>query len=219
MGPKTSSGFYLSRTSAALLALLLAALLLALIVLSALYARSVGTEQQHGQPDAATANATSSAFLLSLPTDSPGPPGIWDNPRLPPHLLPVHYELELWPRMLLDAAGNYPLSGQVNISIRCVEGTDTVLLHCYKLNITRAMLTAIGNGQGKQAALSYIEGEQHIGISNLWHSPRHHYLVLQLDQALLPGHMYLLHMDYIGCLSDDYSGLFISHYKDNEELK
>ncbi|KAM5194674.1 aminopeptidase Q [Mantella aurantiaca] len=254
MGPKTSSGFYLSRTSAALLALLLAALLLALIVLGALYARTVGTEQQQEQLDVDTSNAnvTSSVFLVSTPTDSPGPPGIWDNPRLPHHLLPVHYDLELWPRMLPDADGNYPLSGQVNITISCVDGTDTVLLHCYKLNITKALLTVMGNGQRSYkdgqtqskysqerlkdfdaGGLSYEDqggshiqetgdrslDDGHIAISNLWHSARHHYLVLQLERPLVAGLQYILHMDYEGFLSDDYSGLFISHYKDYDDFK
>ncbi|XP_072272161.1 aminopeptidase Q isoform X2 [Pyxicephalus adspersus] len=243
MGPKTSSGFYLSRTSAALLALLLAALLLALIVLAALYARTGGTEQHQGQLDLDTSNVTNAPFLLTFPTDTPGPPGIWDNPRLPHNLVPVHYDLELWPRMLPDADGNYPFSGQVNITISCVDGTDLVLLHTQKLNITQALITVMGNGQNSYKAgqahsklLQVNDGDQsrshiqetgdrsmedgqNIGITNLWHSARYHYLVLHLERPLVAGRLYLLQMDYRGFLSDDYSGFFISHYKDNDEDK
>ncbi|XP_068103260.1 aminopeptidase Q [Hyperolius riggenbachi] len=255
MGPKNSSGFYLSRTSAALLALLLAALLLALIVLGALYARTVRTEPALGQPDAniSAVNATSAPFFFTFPTEATGPPGIWDNPRLPHHLLPSHYDLELWPRMQSDDEGHYHLSGQVNITMTCVEGTDVVLLHSYQLNITRAVLSPLGNGQSnyksghlhskfslagpkwdsgggldsgdkssphlQETDAGLLEDGQNIGISNLWNSERQQYLVLELERPLVAGHLYLLQLDYVGHLSYDYSGLFISHYEDQGEVK
>ncbi|XP_069818787.1 aminopeptidase Q [Dendropsophus ebraccatus] len=145
MGPKASSGFYLSRTSAALLALLLAALLLALIVLGALYARTRRSDltEEQAAPDTAASNLTTPPYLVTLPPDATGRPGIWDNPRLPPDLVPLHYDLELWPRTEPDAEGNYPLSGQVNITISCVHGTDLVLLHSLHLNISRAQLATL----------------------------------------------------------------------------
>ncbi|KAM4052138.1 aminopeptidase Q [Anomaloglossus baeobatrachus] len=143
MGPKSSSGFYLSRTSAALLALLLAALLLALIVLGTLYARTRKAELTEEQTDTATTNTTTPSFLFTLPTQATGRPGLWDNPRLPPDLVPLHYDLELWPRTVAEADGNYHLSGQVNITISCVHGTDIVLLHSSHLNISRAQLAPL----------------------------------------------------------------------------
>ncbi|XP_075710932.1 aminopeptidase Q [Rhinoderma darwinii] len=144
MGPKSSSGFYLSRTSAALLALLLAALLLALIVLGALYARTRRADLAEEQ--SVTDIATTPPFLVTSPPQATGRPGIWDNPRLPTDLVPLHYDLELWPRTEQDAEGNYRLSGQVNITISCVEGTDLVLLHSSNLNISRAQLAPLKVG-------------------------------------------------------------------------
>ncbi|XP_056393378.1 aminopeptidase Q [Hyla sarda] len=143
MGPKSSSGFYLSRTSAALLALLLAALLLALIVLGALYARTRRAELTEEQTETATINMTTTPYLLTLPPEATGRPGIWDNPMLPPDLVPLHYDLELWPRTEPDEKGNYRLSGQVSITISCVHGTDIVLLHSSNLNISRAQLAPL----------------------------------------------------------------------------
>lgn len=207
MGPKASSGFYLSRTSALLLAVLLAALLLALIVLAALYGRTMGSERggQSDPEDSIISNITESPFSFTLPTKTPGPPGIWDHPRLPPHLYPVHYDLELWPRMEPDGEGKYLMSGQVTITVRCVSDTDTILLHCYKLNVTRVLITSIEETGGD------------INVTRIWYSSRHQYLVLHLDTALLQGRNYSLYLDYTGTLSDDYSGLFISHYKDLEQ--
>ncbi|KAM9331549.1 aminopeptidase Q [Gastrophryne carolinensis] len=245
MGPKSSSGFYLSRTSAGLLALLLGALLLALVVLGALYARSSGGEHPAAPtlPDTSAETITGTPLLSTLFTETTGPPGIWDNHRLPHHLLPLHYDLELWPRLTPDAEGNYPLTGQVNITLSCQEGTDLVLLHCHKLNITRAELRHLGpqsyksgpkDGIYPQPGIKGPEGagvrgrahpqdtdpdwseEEHsnIAISSMWLSGPHQYLVLQLERPLIARHRYLLRLDYRGHLSDDYSGLSVTHYRD-----
>lgn len=247
MGPKSSSGFYLSRTSAALLALLLAALLLALIVLGALYARTRRTDLTEEQTATGTDtyNMTTPPVLFTLPPIATGRPGIWDNPRLPPDLVPLHYDLELWPRTEQDAEGNYRLSGQVNITISCVHGTDVVLLHSSNLNISRAQLapltarefhykseqTESKQSQGglklsnRARANSYGEemsshlqdtsaSSPDIAITNLWHSELHQYLVLELERPLVAGGLYLLELDYLGFLSFDYSGLFLTQYKD-----
>ncbi|KAM4808225.1 aminopeptidase Q [Rhinophrynus dorsalis] len=244
MGPKSSSGFYLSRTSALLLSLLLAALLLALIVLGALYAQTRGADQEEVlsrfNTPTVTIPTTSSLGLRTPPTTSR--PGIWDNLRLPPNLVPLHYELELWPKMYPNEENKYLLSGQVNITIHCVEGTDIVLLHSHKLNFTRAQLTQLKEAEKKSQlgvrahdltsrssehignAASNIQGVQSdagshllgnsIVIKNLWISEFHQYLVLELDESLEAGNLYVLELDYTGFLSDDFTGLFITHYKD-----
>ncbi|XP_077146788.1 aminopeptidase Q [Ranitomeya variabilis] len=248
MGPKSSSGFYLSRTSAALLALLLAALLLALIVLGSLYARTRKAELTEEQMDtnSATANISTPPVLYTLPTQATGPPGIWDNPRLPPDLVPLHYDLVLWPRTEPDAEGNYHLSGQVNITISCLHGTGIVLLHSSNLNISRAQLAPLtefnykneqtqskksrtgiklsnrANLYGEEVSSSHLQDTsagfpdhgQNITITKLWHSELHQYLVLELEMPLVAGTLYMLELDYQGFLSEDYSGLFIAHYRD-----
>ncbi|XP_066459186.1 aminopeptidase Q [Eleutherodactylus coqui] len=242
MGPKASSGFYLSRTSAALLALLLAALLLALIVLGALYART--TRAELIDTDIDTLNLTTPTLTCTLPPQATGRPGIWDNPRLPPDLVPMHYDLELWPRTEQDAEGNYLLSGQVNITISCVHGTDVVLLHSSELNISRAQLAPLAvelhykskqtDSKQSQVGLKLTNGasfyeeevsshlqdtsasssDKNISITNLWYSEPHQYLVLELERPLVAGNLYVLELDYQGFLSSDYSGLFIASYKD-----
>ncbi|XP_053330196.1 aminopeptidase Q [Spea bombifrons] len=226
MGPKTTSGFYLSRTSAALLALLLAALLLALVVLGALYARTRVSGEGEGHPSISsfTDNSTWTSSFSATPT--PGTtdrPGIWDNLRLPNYLVPLHYDLELWPKMYPDSEDNVVLSGQVNISMECVEMTDVVLLHSDGLNISRAQLKLVDNpqagvgnrtpqtrGAGNPTSLS----EDSIGIKDLWNSKAHQYLVLELERPLVAKRHYVLELDYSGYLSNDYSGLFFAHYKD-----
>ncbi|KAM8960785.1 aminopeptidase Q [Pelodytes ibericus] len=239
MGPKTSSGFYLSRTSAALLALLLASLLLALIVLGALYARTRAPDLEEAESGiiSSAVNITSTSSFLATPSPSTtGRPGIWDDLRLPNNLIPLHYDLELWPRMLPDSEGNYFLTGQVNITIQCMEQTDIVLLHSSRLNFSRAELKLLetgedsdqGLGSDRQSLANLYNGQdsthariaradappQNISITNLWSSEEHQYLVLELQRSLISGRQYVLELDYEGFLSYGLSGLFLTPYKD-----
>uniref|UniRef100_A0A8C5PQR7 Laeverin n=1 Tax=Leptobrachium leishanense TaxID=445787 RepID=A0A8C5PQR7_9ANUR len=222
MGPKTSSGFYLSRTSAALLALFLAALLLALIILGALYARSKAPGLEEGQP-----NIFNNFTVYSNPTHPfmvvtpPGRPGTWNNLRLPKNVVPLHYELELWPRMVPDSSGNNLLVGQVNITIVCEEKTDVVLLHSHLLNISRAEMRVQRKDptHGMETLHNSIprtipSTEENINIKDLWNSEFHQYLVLELEKPLEVGSQYTLEIDYHGFLSMDLQGLFLTHYKD-----
>ncbi|XP_030049370.1 aminopeptidase Q isoform X2 [Microcaecilia unicolor] len=216
MGPTSSaSGFYLSRATAALLALFLAALLLALTVLATLYARA---RLEAADPGSGAAAAASAAAVVEAhePRSSPAPtvsanpdpstrPGIWDNPRLPPSLFPVNYQLELWPLLEPDDEGRHHLSGQVNISARCAEDTDTVLLHSHKLNYSRAAVLVPPSGDGNSGGVT---------VRELWLAEEHQYVVLELREPLRAGLLYELQLDFTGFLSDDLTGLFVSYYED-----
>ncbi|KAM4710291.1 aminopeptidase Q [Discoglossus pictus] len=237
MGPKTSSGFYLSRTSAALLALLLAALLLALTVLGALYARSRAPEL--GSSTFTYNITTLCPFLVNPASGTTELPSVWDKPRLPHHLVPLHYDLELWPRMHPDGE-QYPFTGQVNITIKCLEGTDLVLLHSSQLHFSRVELKllekeeeeyqSLEGNTGHQEGISHLQGAPGIGATSQQHiynisikevlTPQElMHLAVILEEPLVAGRLYLLHLDYSGFLSDDFTGLFLTSYTDFNESK
>ncbi|XP_050801598.1 aminopeptidase Q [Gopherus flavomarginatus] len=217
MGPKAASGFYLGRKPAALLALLLAALLLALAVLGALYGRCL---QEVEELRAAAAPALPTAGLeeegagccppTPSPRPSPGstrPPGVWDNPRLPRALLPLHYELRLWPRVSPGQPGPFVFSGQVNITVRCAQDTATILLHSSELELWGAavrgpLLEGPGGGGGS------------IEVAELWLEERQEYAVLGLRRSLRAGGRYVLQLSFRGPLSEDLDGLFLTRYTD-----
>ncbi|XP_069481637.1 aminopeptidase Q [Ambystoma mexicanum] len=219
MGPKSRSGFYLSRPLALLLALLLVALMLALVVLAALYARS----QQEAEAPAESAVDTAGHTTAPSPVPTKGAlggstasgsterPGIWDQLRLPPSPVPVHYQLELWPRLEPDSQGAFAFSGQVNITMRCLETEEhgaVLLLHSLALNVSASVLLELAAG-----------GERELGIERLWHSAVHDYLVLELAEPLRPGLHYLLRLHYHGHLSQELVGLFVSRYRDQDQEK
>uniref|UniRef100_A0A8C8R6R3 Aminopeptidase n=1 Tax=Pelusios castaneus TaxID=367368 RepID=A0A8C8R6R3_9SAUR len=210
MGPKATSGFYLGRKPAALLALLLVALLLALAVLGALYGRCLQEVEElraAAAPPSPTAGPEEKREAGPDPSPSPGsmrPPGVWDDSRLPRALLPLHYQLRLWPRVRPDRPGPHVFSGQVNITLRCAQDTATVLLHSAQLELWGAAV----RGPLREGGGGRLE------VAELWLEERHQYAVLQLRQSLRAGGRYVLQLSFRGPLSEDLDGLFLTRYTD-----
>lgn len=219
MGPRSSSGFFVSRAVALLLAALAAALLLALAVLAALYghcARVAPSELPRcGVPDARKPNPTLEPEVTVTP-DVWRPSGPWDQLRLPPWLVPLHYELELWPRLRPDELSPPALrfTGRVNITVRCTEATARLLLHSLFLRCDRAEV---------RGPLSPGAGDAPVGrvpVDKVWLAEDMQYMVLELREALQPGSLYELQLSFSGPVYQDFrEGLFINLYTDQGERR
>ncbi|XP_074850217.1 aminopeptidase Q [Carettochelys insculpta] len=206
MGPQAASGVYLGRKAAALLALLLAALLLALAALGALYGRCL--QEAAEAPFAPTAGPEKTGAACCPASASPDPgsarrPGAWDQPRLPGALLPLHYQLRLWPRVRPGQPGPFGFWGQVNITVRCVRATATVVLHSAQLELWGAAV------RGPLA-----EGGGSLEVAELWLEERLEYAVLELRQSLRAGALYVLQLSFRGDLLEGLEGLFLTRYTD-----
>ncbi|XP_007451280.1 PREDICTED: aminopeptidase Q-like [Lipotes vexillifer] len=232
MGPPSSSGFYVSRVVALLLAGLAAVLLLALAVLAALYghcARVPPSElHDRGGPHAApsppgrqeparTPKPGPSLETEVAPTPRNWrPPGPWDQLRLPPWLVPLHYELELWPRLKPEELSRPALrfTGRVNITVRCIAATARLLLHSLFLDCESAEV---------RGPLSPDAGDATVGrvpVDEVWFALDMQYMVLELGEALQPGSRYELQLSFSGPVyQDTREGLFLNLYTDQGERR
>lgn len=233
MGPPSSSGFYVSRAVALLLAGLAAALLLALLVLAALYgrcARVPPSELRHrGRPDAAPSPTRSPGQPLptgqTRPSREPAgtaasgtwrPPGPWDQLRLPPWLVPLHYELELWPRLRPNEswASTLTFTGRVNITVRCTVATARLLLHSLFLDCERAEV----RGPLPSGAEDRTVGR--VPVDDVWFASDMQYMVLELGGTLQPGSRYELQLSFSSLVYQDLrEGLFFNVYTDQGERR
>lgn len=202
MGPPPRPGLRLSRPTALLLAGLAAALLLALAVLAALHARGPGAPPARRQPERPPGGTPSSA------PSPPGRPRPGASPRLPPGLAPLHYDLELWPR-LRPGAPSPRFSGRVAVTLRCARSTARLLLH------SRAL--ACGPAEVRGPLSRGAAGAQ-VPVSAARQAPGAPYLVLELGRALRPGRLYRVRLGFWGNASlDAYEGLFLDAYADQGE--
>lgn len=232
MGPRSSSGFYVSRAVALLLAGLAAALLLALAVLAALYGHCarVAPSESHacGVPSAAPSppgdqgsprtpkpDSAREAAVTATP-DTWRPSGPWDQLRLPPWLVPLHYELELWPRLRPGelSAPELRFTGRVNITVRCAVATERLLLHSLFLDCESAEV---------RGPLSLDTGGATMGrvpVDEVWFALDMQYMVLELREALQPGSHYELQLSFSGPVNQDTrEGLFLNVYTDQGERR
>ncbi|XP_071437784.1 aminopeptidase Q isoform X4 [Pithys albifrons albifrons] len=186
------AGLYVGHRAAALGAALLLALLLALLALAALYGRC----RQEAAP----------------PPPSPSSPGRAVPPpsrtassvrRLPQHLLPLRYDLELWPHVRPDRAGPFAFSGQVNITVLCRQDTDTAVLHSAGLRSRGAAVRGPLPRPGNAVQVAGLRQEEEDEVA-----------VLELRGWLRAGSRYVLQLGFQGQLEEDLVGLFLTHYTD-----
>uniref|UniRef100_A0A8D0AY27 Aminopeptidase n=1 Tax=Sander lucioperca TaxID=283035 RepID=A0A8D0AY27_SANLU len=60
----------------------------------------------------------------------------WQRYRLPDSLVPVWYNVTLWPRLEPNADGMYIFKGHSIVVFKCVKETDLIIIHSNKLNLT-----------------------------------------------------------------------------------
>eukprot|EP00076_Gallus_gallus_P049607 XP_429201.4 aminopeptidase Q [Gallus gallus] len=192
MGARGGSGLYVGRGTAALLAALLLSLLVSLLVLAALYGRC-----RQPPPPARPAAA------LGPDPGVPGAPMGFSLRRLPPHLLPLHYELELWPLVRPGEEEPFGFSGQVNITVRCRQDTRTVVLHSVGLHSHRAAVRGPLPHAGAAVEVEGLRLEEEDELA-----------VLELREPLVAGRRYVLQLFFHGRLREDRHGLFLIRYTD-----
>lgn len=204
-------GLYVGRRAAALLAALLLMLLAALLTLAALYGRC--------RQEAPLPPALSPSFPSPVSRSPAAPP--WGVPvagpgrRLPFHLVPLHYDLELWPRVRPGQAGPFAFSGQVNITVRCRQDTNVVVLHCSGL---RSRGAAAVRGPlpepGTAAVRSPIPKPDAVVEVVGLRQEAGEVAVMELRGRLWAGRRYLLQLSFEGRLEEDLDGLFLTRYTD-----
>lgn len=199
MGPTRGGGgrggLYVGRRAAALLAALLLVLLAALLALAALYGRC----RQEAPPPAPPPPAAPDPAASSGPAAGGG-----SGRRLPRHLLPLHYDLELWPRVRPGQAGPFAFSGQVNITVRCRQDTEAAVLHSSGLQSRGA---AVVRGPLPEAGAA-------VGVAGLRQEAAGEVTVLELRGRLRAGRRYVLQLGFQGWLEEDLDGLFLTRYTD-----
>uniref|UniRef100_A0AAQ4RQ15 Aminopeptidase n=1 Tax=Gasterosteus aculeatus aculeatus TaxID=481459 RepID=A0AAQ4RQ15_GASAC len=196
-------GFFIGKTVGIMAIILGSAALATIIALSVVYSQEKAKNNNQVLPT--DGGTTSSPPVTPPPSNEP-----WDRYRLPKSLVPVHYNVTLWPRLTEDATTKlYIFTGESSVEFECTEETDLILIHSNKLNYTKldnvhlARLTSV-NSEVKAPS-----------IKNSWLQNVTQYLVLQLDVKLIKDHKYHLETKFQGELANDLGGFYRSEYMED----
>lgn len=191
--------YYVNKTLGLGLLLTAAAALVTIIALSVAYNNEKSKNRVAG---AASASSMSTPLVTAFTPKDP-----WDYYRLPGSLLPLSYNVTLWPRLEPDAHGLYVFTGHSVVIFTCVQETDLVIIHSNKLNLTTT--------SGQHAKLLGLGGAALPAIQSSWLVERTQFLVLQLRSPLPVGATYALYTEFRGELADDLQGFYRSEYTED----
>lgn len=119
----------------------------------------------------------------------------WENLRLPAHVVPKHYDLQLQPFM----EDRY-FEGQVDIKIELLKPVHSIHLHAKDLNITLASITE-------------AEMEEPVLIYTAFEYEENEFYVMAFETLTDAGN-YTLHYEFRGPLTKDLKGFYLSSYVD-----
>lgn len=117
--------------------------------------------------------------------------------RLPRSVQPLHYELELAPRLF----GDFAFTGVVAVTMHCLAATDSVVLHSKDLNVS-------------DLSLEEAAGGAQVPCGAAVHDAARQFLRVPLHKTLSAGSKYTLRMRFRGTLNDDLAGFYRSSYVD-----
>ncbi|XP_070695568.1 aminopeptidase N-like [Pempheris klunzingeri] len=151
-----------------------------------------------------TAGPSTTKTTTPIPTTPSTPKEPWDHYRLPDSLVPISYNVTLWPRLKPNAEGLYIFSGLSTVVFKCVTKTNLIIIHSNKLNLTTF--------DGHLAKLTGLSGAAAPSLNKTWLEVPTQYLVVQLSSQLQAGSTYELFTEFVGELADDLGGFYRSKY-------
>ena len=120
--------------------------------------------------------------------------------RLPRHLSPELYTLELVPFIVPD---NFTIRGNVEIQMLCNEASNNVTLHVADILVENSTVTLKETDTGRE-----------IRITGHDYDKDREFYISKLGETLQPGKKYSIKIAYTAYLKDNLKGFYRSVYKD-----
>lgn len=151
-------------------------------------------------------NGDSDANTGNKQTTSPAPtqtttPGFsetepWKNLRLPRYVMPIHYEITLYPDIY---NGNAWFYGNESVEIAIYKDTNFILIHQHFLNITKT-------------SLKLKSDSSNIEIKEPYYYEQNQFWVIETQEMLRNGSRVILELTFDGSLSRAIVGFYKSSY-------
>ncbi|KAK3776842.1 hypothetical protein RRG08_024616 [Elysia crispata] len=127
------------------------------------------------------------------------------NLRLPDHVTPVHYDVQLQPYMYSGKPENFSYNGMVRMIVRCNKPASNVTMHIDLINVDPSSVKFYGEAPMNSDPI-YVSSE----IDKV-----KQFLIVKLSHNMTVSRQYILEMAYSGKMPDDLRGVYYSKYSRN----
>lgn len=142
--------------------------------------------------------------IFPLPTPPAGPhPTQGTDLRLPRHLIPSEYDVEVFPRF---DRPDFPVQGHVMIRATCTSPSDNVTLHASEMTIDDSIVYRSSDGS-------------EVPITGMELLPEPEFLVFFLGETLEAGSEYVIEISFSYVITNDLNGLYLVNYDEGGETK
>lgn len=132
------------------------------------------------------------------PSPTLGSRAVWDNPRLPPHVVPLHYSVTLYP---VFAGNDSVFYGNESLILFVRNATRHILLHSKRLNVTLVALSSNSTGE-------------RIGVRKCFLSDPFDYWIVETVKEIPANWFVNLTLTFQGVLTKYRRGFFKKTYTD-----
>lgn len=134
----------------------------------------------------------------SFPKSTSGETFPWNKMRLPQTVSPFHYSLLIHPNL-----SSLDFSGIVKIRVDVLQDTHTVVLHSKDLDISRAGVRGLAEGQSQALRVLEYPAYQQIAL-------------VSEHMVLRRGNMYVIELEFAAKLSESFHGFYKSTYRTSD---
>ena len=150
-----------------------------------------------------------SSLMIHKPSSTASDGEPWLDARLPRHVLPVHYDLTLFPDFYKPAQADARFYGNVSILINITsKPTRHLLVHANKLAIRQTALRLLHRSPETTQ-------DEPLRVQRAFNFTRNQYWVVELDRDLEPQSAVWLDMTFDGSMIGRLSGLYRTSYVDS----
>ncbi|RUS89957.1 hypothetical protein EGW08_002309, partial [Elysia chlorotica] len=125
--------------------------------------------------------------------------------RLPDHVTPVHYDVELQPYMYTGNPEDFTYKGMVRMIVRCNKPSSNVTTHIDLINVDPSSIKFYGESPMNSDPV-YVSSE----VDKV-----RQFLIIKLSHNMTVSRNYVLEMAYSGKMPDDLKGVYYSKYSRN----
>ena len=125
--------------------------------------------------------------------------------RLPASLIPQLYEATLRPDFYGTNKSEFMTTGSVNIHFEVVTPTKEIVLHMKSLTVD-------------EGSIKLRDGEDEISTMSPRYEMLREFYTIPLASDLKAGKNYTVYMEFKGELKADLTGIYLSEYKDENDM-